>query len=117
MEYLRDEQNLKGAEGAPKETSKEARADSEIEEQIRSCDSAAVKLDTPEAWCDHLQQGGTNETNNSTLDWLKFTGRNFLTVCIYQLNSIDFIFRDEGFASPCYAFCDTLLCHRRKALL
>ena len=117
MEYLRDDQNLKGAEEAPKEISKEAKADSEIEEQIKSCDSAAVKLDTPEAWCDHHQKGETNETNNSTLDWLKFTGRNFLTVCNYHLNFIDFIFRDEGFASPCCAFCDTLHCYRRKALL
>ena len=84
MEYLRDDQNLKGAEEAPREIS--AKADSEIEEQIRSCDSAAVKLDTPEAWCDNHQKGETNETKNSTLDWLKFTGRNFLTVCNYQLN-------------------------------
>ena len=115
MEYLRDEQNLI-VEEAPKEISDEGKADSEIEEQIRSSDSA-VKLDTPEAWCDHHQSGETNEINNSTLDWLKFTGRNFLTVCIYQLNSIDFIFRDEGFASPCCAVCDTLHCHRRKAFL
>ena len=117
MEYLRDDQNLRGAGEAPKEISDEAKADSEIEEPIRSCHSAAVKLDTPEAWCDHHQKGETNETNNSTLGWLQFTGRNFLTVCNYQLNFIDFIFRDEGFASPCCVFCDTLHCHRRKALL
>ena len=85
MEYLRDEQNLKGTEDAPNEISEEAKADSGIEEQIRSCNSAPVQLDTPEAWCDHHQQGETNETNNSMLDWLKFTGRNFLIVCNYQL--------------------------------
>ena len=79
MEYLRVDRNLKGAEGAPKETSKEARADSEIEEQIRSCDSAAVKLDTPEAWSHHHEKGNDNETCNPLLGWLKFTGRNFLT--------------------------------------
>ena len=77
MEYLRDEQNLKGAEGAPKETSKEARAVSEIEEQIRSCDPA-VKLDTPEAWSDHHEKGNDNETCDPIIGWLKFTGKSFL---------------------------------------
>ena len=86
MEYLRDDQNLKEAVETPKEISEEAKADSGIEEQIRSCNSASVQLDTPEAWCDHHQKWETNETNNSTLGWLKFTGRNFLTVCNYQLN-------------------------------
>ena len=79
MEYLRVDQILKEAVETPKEISEEANADFQIEEQIRSCDSTAVKLDTPEAWCDHHQKGETNETNNSTLCWLKFIGRNFLT--------------------------------------
>ena len=78
MEYLRDDQNMIGAEDAPKEISDEAKADSEIEEQIRSCDSA-VKLDTPEAWSHHHEKGNDNETCNPMLGWLKFTGRNFLT--------------------------------------
>ena len=117
MEHLRVDQNLIAVEEEPKDISEKAKADSEIEEQIRSCDSAAVKLSTPEAWFDHHQKGETNETKNSTLNWLKFTGRNFLIVYNYQLNFIDFIFRDEGFASPCCAFCDTLHCYRRKALL
>ena len=79
MEYLRDEQNLI-VEEAPKEISDEGKADSEIEEQIRSSDSA-VKLDTPEAWCNHHEKGNDNETCNPMLGWLKFTGRNFLTQC------------------------------------
>ena len=86
MEYLRDDQNFTGVEDAPKEISEEAKADYGIKEQIRSCISASVQLDTPEAWCDHHQKWETNETNNSTLGWLRFTGRNFLTVCNYQLN-------------------------------
>ena len=77
MEYLRVDQNLIGVEEAPKEISDEAKADSEIEEQIRSCDSA-VKLDTPEAWCDHHEKGNDNETCNPMLGCLKFTGKSFL---------------------------------------
>ena len=75
MEYLRDEQNLI-VEEAPKEISDEGKADSEIEEQIRSSDSA-VKLDTPEAWCNH-EKGNDNETCNPMLGCLKFTGKSFL---------------------------------------
>ena len=80
MEYLRVDQNLIGVEEAPKEISDEAKADSEIGEQIRCCDSAAVKLDTPEAWRDHHKKGNDNETCNPMIGWLEFTGRNFLTV-------------------------------------
>ena len=72
------DQNLIGVEEAPKERSDEAKADSEIEEQIRSCDSA-VKLDAPEAWSDHDEKGNDNETCNPMLGWLEFTGKNFLT--------------------------------------
>ena len=75
MEYLRVDQNLIEA---PKEISEEAKADSEIEEQIISCDSAAVKLDTPEAWSDHHEKGNDNETCNPMLGCLKFTGKSFL---------------------------------------
>ena len=79
MEHLRVDQNLIAVEEAPKDISEEAKADSEIEEQIRSCDSAAVKLGTPEAWSDRHEKENHNETCNPMLGWLKFTGRNFLT--------------------------------------
>ena len=78
MEYLRADQNLIGVEEAPKDISEEAKADSELGEQVRSCDSA-VKLDTPEAWSDHHEKGNHNETCHPMLGWLKFTGRNFVT--------------------------------------
>ena len=115
MEYLRDDRNFTGLEEAPKEISEKATADAESDKEITSFDSAKVKVDTPEVWGDYQRKIGEAETHTSMLVWLKFTGRKFLAVNEMNLNC--FIFREEGFATPCSAFCGTIQCHCSHDLL